>query len=218
LRARFSAVLFDLDGTLLDTLDDIADAVNAVLLRFGRVPHPAEAYKRFVGDGMAELVERAFPPECLERETSARLIEAVRSEYALHLDKKTRPYPGVPEMLDSLRSRGLALAVLSNKQQEFTERSVRRLLPDWDFRAVRGASPDRPLKPDPGPALEVARGLGVPAARVLYLGDTSTDMRTAVAAGMFPVGALWGFRDARELLDAGAKELVREPSELLKLL
>lgn len=218
MRARFSAVLFDLDGTLLDTLDDIADAVNAVLRRLGQAPHPAEAYKRFVGDGMVELVERAFPPECRERETPARLIAAVRSEYGLHLDKRTRPYPGVPEMLDGLRSRGLALAVLSNKQQEFTERSVRTLLPRWEFRAVRGASPGRPLKPDPAPALEVARSLGALAAQVLYLGDTSTDMRTAVAAGMFPVGALWGFRDADELLGAGAKELVREPPEVLGLI
>ena len=213
-----AAVLFDLDGTLLDTLEDIADSVNAALRALGAPEHPAESYKRFVGDGVPALVERAFP-EALRRGADLdRRVAEVRAEYAQRLDKKTRLYPGVAEMLDGLAGRGVPAAVLSNKPDPFTRETVRRHLGRWPFAWVQGALPDVPLKPDPGAALAAAEAMGTAPAGVLYVGDTATDMRTARAAGMRPLGALWGFREAPELEGAGAEALLARPQDLLGLL
>jgi phosphoglycolate phosphatase len=216
--AAYGAVLFDLDGTLLDTLEDIADSVNAVLASVGQPGHPAQAYKTFVGDGVRELVIRAFPPEFHSGVPLERCHARVREEYAKRWRAKTRPYAGVPELLDELSRRGTPAAVLSNKPQDFTASCVRELLPKAKFSRVYGARPGIPLKPNPAAALGIARELSVPPARMLYLGDTDTDMRTALAAGMFPAGALWGFRSETELREAGARALLKNPSDLLALL
>ena len=128
---------------------------------------------------------------------------------------KTRPYPGVPDLLTGLSRRALPMAVLSNKPDEFTQLCVTRLLRGWHFQAVQGATPELPRKPDPRGALAIAARMGVAPGEILYLGDTNTDMQTAVAAGMFPVGALWGFRTAEELLAAGAAALAKTPTEVL---
>ncbi|MFH2201916.1 MAG: HAD family hydrolase [Elusimicrobiota bacterium] len=214
----YSAVVFDLDGTLLDTLDDLADSVNAALRARSLEEHPTAAYKVFVGEGVARLVEQAFP----EREWGGGLIDLrvneVRAEYAKRMYDKTRPYPGVAELLGGLAARGVPMAVLSNKPQEYTQKTVDKLLADWKFALVRGALPDVPLKPDPAGALALAKELGLPPEKFLYLGDTGTDMKTATAAGMYAVGALWGFREEAELRDNGAQKLIRRPPELLQLL
>jgi phosphoglycolate phosphatase len=209
------AVLFDLDGTLLDTLEDLADATNAALAELGLPGHPLEAYKQFVGDGLENLVRRAMQQERIDEERLARGIELTRREYAGRWAEKTRPYAGIPELLDELRRRGIPMAVFSNKPDEFTRLCVTRLLSNWRFAAVQGATPELPRKPDPRGALAIAAQMGVTSANVLYLGDTNTDMQTAVAAGMFPVGALWGFRTAEELLATGATALVKTPTEVL---
>jgi len=211
----YKAVLFDLDGTLLDTLEDLADATNAALAELGLPGHPLEAYKQFVGDGLENLVRRAMRQEPIDEERLARGIELTRREYAGRWAEKTRPYPGIPELLDELRRRGIPMAVLSNKPDEFTRLCVTRLLSNWRFAAVQGATPELPRKPDPRGARAIAAQLGMTPGEVLYLGDTNTDMRTAVAAGMFPVGALWGFRTAEELLATGAAALVKTPTEVL---
>lgn len=212
----FDAVLFDLDGTLADTLDDIADAVNHALAREGLPTHPREAYRELVGEGVERLVERAVPSD--RPDLRAAVYAGVRDHYLEHMLDKTVPYEGVPEMLDSLVGRGVPMAVLSNKPAPATERIVDELFGRWPFAAVIGQTPDEPHKPDPGAALRIARRLDVDPARCLYLGDTSTDMETAVAAGMFPVGALWGFRDKEELLAHGARALIEHPPDLLPLL
>ena len=209
------AVLFDLDGTLLDTLEDLADATNAALAVMGLPPHPLQAYKHFVGDGMENLVRRAMRQERPDAASLARGIELTRREYAGRWAEKTRPYPGIPELLDGLSRRGIPMAVLSNKPDEFTRLCVTRFLAGWHFQAVQGAVPDLPRKPDPGGARAIAAEIGVAPGNVLYLGDTNTDMQTAVAAGMFPVGALWGFRTADELLAAGAAVLANSPTDVL---
>ena len=209
------AVLFDLDGTLLDTLADLADATNAALAKLGLPGHPLQAYKYFVGDGMENLVRRVLGQEPLDKALLARGIELTQNEYAGRWAEKTRPYPGIPDLLDGLSRRGIPMAVFSNKPNEFTQLCVTRLLPDWHFQAVQGATPDLPRKPDPRGALAIAVRMGVDPGEVLYLGDTNTDMQTAVAAGMFPVGALWGFRTAEELLAAGAAALAKIPTEVL---
>ena len=215
---RLRAVLFDLDGTLLDTLDDLADSMNAALAAMGCPAHPPAAYRCFVGDGMASLAGRVLPPERRDDDTVARAVAAMRDEYSLRWADKTRPYEGVPEMLDELAARGVILTVLSNKPDDFTRACVARLLPRWSFRAVLGAGGRVPVKPDPRGALLAAELAGVPPAGFLYLGDTNTDMQTALAAGMYPVGALWGFRTADELRQAGAAVLVARPQDVCSLL
>jgi len=215
---RHAAVLFDLDGTLLDTLEDLADATNAALARLGFPPHPLEAYRYFVGDGLERMIRRALPEGRRDQATVGRAADLMRGIYAEHWADKTRPYPGVPELLDALAERGVRMAVLSNKPHDSTRLCVARLLPRWRFDAVLGQSEAIPPKPDPTGVREIVARLGVPAERFLYLGDTNTDMRTANAAGMFAVGALWGFRTADELREAGARVLIEKPAELLGLL
>ena len=214
----FKAVLFDLDGTLLDTIDDLAEAMNAVLTGQGFPTHDVEAYKYFVGDGIEMLARRALPAEHRNEATIARTVEGQRREYGKRWANKTRPYDGVPELLDALTARGLAIAVLSNKPDDFTRVVVKKFLPRWEFAAVRGEGDETPKKPDPRGALEIAARLNLQPAEILYVGDTSTDMQTACAAGMYAVGVLWGFRKADELLAGGAKTLIAHPLDLLKLL
>jgi phosphoglycolate phosphatase len=212
------AVLFDLDGTLLDTLADIAHCANRVRAELGLPPHPRDAYRYFVGNGLSRLLSRALPARALRGaglRRHARRFEALYEEHALD---QTRPYPGIARMLDGVVRRGLPMAVVSNKPQHFTRICVAELLPRWRFAAVRGARPGVPLKPDPAGPLAAARALRVAPAEVVYVGDTDVDMRTAAAAGMLPVGALWGFRDAAELKRTGARVLIRRPGELLGLL
>jgi phosphoglycolate phosphatase len=213
-----AAVIFDLDGTLIDSLADIAESTNAALAEGGYPIHSLETYKRFVGDGMPALVRRALPAESRDPATIDALVESVRRIYRSRWDRSTRPYAGIAELLDALVKRRLSLAVLSNKPQESTELAVARLLSRWRFAAVVGARPDLPLKPDPAGATLIARELGLEPSRIAYLGDTDTDMRTARAAGMYAVGAGWGFRPASELHTTGARLVIEHPIELLAIL
>lgn len=215
---RFQAVLFDLDGTLLDTLEDLANAMNKVLESRGLPVHPVGAYRLMVGDGVENLVKRALPESMRDPQSLALSVAAMREEYSRNWALRTRPYPGVPQLLEGLSSKEIPMAVLSNKPHDFTERMVAEMLGSWRFQVVLGERPGVPRKPDPTTALQIASQLGIPPKYFVYLGDTDTDMRTAVAAGMFPVGALWGFRTARELLSSGARRLLRTPQELLELL
>jgi phosphoglycolate phosphatase len=215
---KYQAVLFDLDGTLLDTVQDLADSVNIVLRRFGFPEHPTESYKYFVGDGVDQLAYRALPENHRDEATVTKCITAIREEYSRRWANNTRPYEGIPELLDTLTARNTRMAILSNKPDDSTRATVSKLLPDWHFDPIVGASPSVPMKPDPEGALEIARSLNIPPNAFLYLGDTGTDMRTACAAGMYPVGALWGFRKADELTESGAKTIINDPGELLDLL
>lgn len=219
--ARLAAVLFDLDGTLCDTLEDIAASVNALLAARGLAPHPQAAYRRLVGDGVEQLVERALSRASGRPATAGEVssgVSELRREYERRLLDRTRPYPEVPGLLAALAARGVPRGVVSNKPHALTTRMVEALLPGAGFAAVLGARPDVPKKPDPAAALEAARALGVSAAEIVFLGDSDVDMRTALAAGMFPAGALWGFRDADELHACGARALLARPGELLGLL
>jgi phosphoglycolate phosphatase len=212
------AVIFDLDGTLLDTIGDLTDSMNLTLSRFGFKGHDQETYKYFIGDGIEALVQRALPPENREEEMVARGVTAMREEYAVRWDKKTLPYPGIPELLDTLSQKGWPLSILSNKPDDSTRMVVAKLLPRWSFQVILGSRPSVPKKPDPAAALEIAGLLNMSPAHFLYLGDTGTDMKTAVRAGMFPVGVLWGFRTAQELLADGARVLIEKPLDLLQYL
>jgi len=213
----FDAVLFDLDGTLLDTLEDIADAANRVLARNHYPTHPVVAYRYFVGEGARTLVRRVLPEKARSDDAIDRLYEEFRGEYTRNWNVKTRPYDGVPEMLDGLVESGLKIAVLSNKPDDFTRMCVAELLTAWTFDAVLGHHDGIPPKPDPTGARQIAVELGVKPARILYAGDSSIDMATAVAAGMFPVGVLWGFRPREELEASGARAIIENPGQLLAL-
>jgi phosphoglycolate phosphatase len=215
---KFKAVLFDLDGTLLDTLEDIGRSVNTVLTASGFPPHPIDAYRLFVGDGVERLVERALPRGQDDAERVAQLAGAVREVYRGSWKQHTCVYDGVPEVLDHLAGTGIPASVLSNKPDPFTREMVAYYFPGRDFHRVQGARPDVPRKPDPAAALDIARSMGRAPGDVLYVGDSNTDMRTAVAAGMFPAGARWGFRTADELRGSGAQALPERPRDLLGLL
>ncbi|MCO6455459.1 MAG: HAD family hydrolase [Pirellulaceae bacterium] len=215
---RFQAVMFDLDGTLLDTLEDLAAASNDVLRDMGLPTHDMDAYRYLVGDGVNVLFTRAVPEAVRSDELVRQCVARFLAVYDRQWNVRSRPYPGIMELLADLTVRDVPLAVLSNKPHEFTERCVREYFPGVPFQAVIGQREHRPRKPDPAAALEIAELLGVAPSEWLYLGDTATDMRTAVAAGMFPVGALWGFRPADELRESGALALLHSPRELLTLL
>ncbi|MGA2400259.1 MAG: HAD family hydrolase [Syntrophobacteraceae bacterium] len=216
---NFQAIIMDVDGTLLDTLQDLADSMNATLSHFGFPVHPVENYRHFVGDGMENLVRRSLPDSAKnDPRLISRCLEMMRQTYERNWKAKSRPYPGIPELLDALTARGLKMAVLSNKPHDFTLKVIAEFLAAWRFEAVMGERPPVPRKPDPSSALEIANVLGVEPAGFLYLGDTATDMKTANGAGMFAVGALWGFRNAEELIASGAARLIGKPAELLELL
>ena len=150
-------------------------------------------------------------------ETVDRCKKVIADEYAKCWAENTRPYPGVPELLAELEARGIPMTMLSNKPHPATRRVVEGFFPDYHFRIVRGALPTVPIKPDPAGAIQIAEELNIPPERFVYLGDTDTDMRTAVAAGMFAAGALWGFRTAEELTANGARVLVKTPKEVVNL-
>lgn len=211
------AVLFDLDGTLLNSIDDIADSMNAALAGFGFPGHGSSEYKFFVGDGMEILARRALPAEARNEKTIEAVVSAMREEYGKRWNNRTACYAGISELLDGITARGLPMAILSNKTDSLTQIIVRNYLAAWEFVTVVGARINMPKKPDPTGALHIAETLGIRPEEFLYLGDTATDMKTANSAGMYAVGATWGFRSAEELKKNGAAVLIDTPVEMLRL-
>ncbi len=210
------AVLFDLDGTLADSLADLATATNVALAQLGYPAHPVESYRYKVGDGARELCARALPEG--KQGLQDEVLRRMREYYDHHCFDLTRLYAGIPELVLALAQRRHRLAVLSNKPDDFTKRMIAHYFQPSPFAVVRGQLPDVPLKPDPTAALQIAQELGIPSPHWLYLGDTNTDMRTARAAGMHAVGVLWGFRDRDELVEGGAEHIVAKPEDVLALL
>ena len=211
-------VIFDLDGTLLDTIGDLAVACNAVLGVRGLPQHTYEEYCHFVGNGILRLVERALPEPLRTPETVAAVRADFVKYYTEHIDAHTRPYDGIPELIAELARRGVALAVASNKFQAGTEKLIGRYFPDIRFDVVLGQRPDVPLKPDPAVVGEILTATGVAAGEVLYVGDSGVDMQTAAAAGVRSAGVTWGVRTRAELEQSGARHIVDRPAELLGLL
>ncbi len=206
------AVLFDLDGTLTNTLEDIANAMNRAL-RLHELPEwPIDAYRYLVGDGAKKLAERAVRER---QELAVSVQREYQAYYETHTRVKTQPYEGVPEMLRELQSRGIPLAVFSNKPDADTKNVVAHFFPEIRWAAVRGQVAGVPVKPDPTGALAVAKAMGAEPDEVLYLGDTSTDMQCACNAGMHPIGVLWGFRPEEELTANGAEAVIGHPMELM---
>lgn len=215
---KYNAVIFDLDGTLLDTLEDLADSLNSVLHDRELPTHPIEAFRYFIGSGAAMLVSRALPPEKRTDELAADCLDAFRREYNSNWNKKTTPYKGVSELLDDLTSKHIKMAVLTNKPQNFAELCIQEFFSAWEFEVIYGQREGIPMKPDPAGPREISRSFNIPPHEFLFLGDSDIDMITAVNAGMMPVGALWGFRSEKELRESGAVEVINRPEDLLELL
>ncbi len=212
----FNAVLFDLDGTLLDTLADIAHAVNTALAGLGYAQHPVSAYKYFVGEGIDVLAHRVLPDDKKTPENAAACLNAINREYGKGLLVKTRPFSGVVELLQTLAAKKVKTGVITNKPQYLTDRSIAEFFPHIPFAVVLGEQKDRPTKPDPFIAHMALKTIGVAPAQCLYVGDSGIDMQTAVNSGMFGVGVLWGFRPKEELLATGAKKIIAKPDEILE--
>lgn len=218
--ANFQGVIFDLDGTLLDSLTDIADCANEALEKMGFPIHPVADYRYFVGDGVRTLMERILPENARkDPQALAQTLQLYVDAYAVGWDRKTRPYPGIPELLDTLTARGVKKAVFSNKPAECTARCVEKLLASWTFEEVVGQKDGViPKKPDPAGGLWIMERWGAKPEEILYVGDTATDMETAQNAGFVSVGVTWGFRPEEELRDAGARFIIHLPMELAPLL
>lgn len=210
--SMIKAVLFDLDGTLTNTIDDIATAMNRALSLHGLPGWETKEYCYLVGNGAKILAQRAVR----DRQELADAVQAdYQAYYETHTQVKTQPYDGIPELLKALAARGLKLAVLSNKPDADTKHVIAHFFPDIPWSCIRGQVEGVPVKPDKAGALLVAQELGIAPSEFLYLGDTKVDMTCARNAGMNPVGVLWGFRTAQELLDNGAQVLIAHPMELL---
>ncbi len=212
----YFACIFDLDGTLADSLQDLADAANHALRAQGYPTHETPRYRYFVGNGVPKLLERVLPEDARTPEILTHTRVLFDAYYQAHRLDHTRPYAGILPLLDTLIERGIKLAVLSNKPDAFAKEIVTSLFGSR-FHPVFGNRPDVPRKPDPAAALEAAGTLGARPEQCLFLGDSGVDMQTAKAAGMVGVGVLWGFRDSAELLENGAKKLLSRPEDLLEL-
>jgi phosphoglycolate phosphatase len=210
------AIIFDLDGTLLDTLADIAGGINTALRERGMATHPVESYRRMVGSGLQVLVERATGSD--DSELVSGIASRVREIFASDPIGRTRPYPGIIELLTDLADTGVPTAVLSNKPHALTVQIIDGVLGDHRFASVLGQRDTVLPKPDPSSALESARAMGVDPSSVLFLGDSDVDMITATRAGMYAVGVAWGFRSVPELVDAGARAIVSHPDEVRRLI
>lgn len=204
--------VWDLDGTLVDSLRDIAEAANGALELLGLPTRPVDDYRYLVGEGVPKLCSRLLGDQ--QPELLGRLIELTRARYRARPLVYTRPYPGVPEAVERLRAGGWKLAVLSNKPHALTLRVVRAFWPD-DFDAIQGYTAEALRKPDPTQLLRLCERLCVPAEQAVLVGDTPTDIETGRRAGLRAIGITWGFRTREDLTAAGAGEIVDTPAELL---
>jgi haloacid dehalogenase superfamily, subfamily IA, variant 3 with third motif having DD or ED/haloacid dehalogenase superfamily, subfamily IA, variant 1 with third motif having Dx(3-4)D or Dx(3-4)E len=209
--------VFDLDGTLVNSLDDLANSTNYALEKNGFAPQPVERYRYFVGNGVPLLIKRALG-ERGTKEAEQAVLRDFNEYYDRHFDDKTRPYKGNTELLHALGIRGVQCGVLSNKPDNFVRLIVSRLLPDSSFAWIQGKTDEFPKKPDPAALEHILRSLGVKKENTLYIGDSDVDIRTGKNAGVATCGVLWGFRGRAELEAAGADHIAAAPEEILALL
>lgn len=211
-------IIFDLDGTLLNTLDDLADAANYVLSNHGFPTHPVDAYRYFVGNGMPTLITRILPEGQKEGAIYETCFKEFLEYYTLHMHDKTTIYEGLIDTLEALQSRGIQLAVATNKVQTALAPLMAEYFPTIRWAALFGQRPGVPTKPDPQIVYDILDQTGFQKQETLYLGDTNVDMQTAHGAGLTAVGVLWGYRPRPELEEANAEFIIKHPSEILTLL
>jgi phosphoglycolate phosphatase len=210
-------IVFDLDGTLINSLEDLADSANWMLMQHGFPTHPVDAYRYFVGDGMRKLIERILPPE----ERNEKQIERCKAEfiayYTIHMEDKTVVYPGMIKLLKGLKDRGLKIAVATNKVHIAVAPLMEKYFPGIHFDSMIGQREGIPVKPHPQIMYDILNETGCQPSEALHVGDTATDMQLAHSAGFTPVGVLWGYRPLEELQEAGARFIISRPEELLGL-
>lgn len=211
----YKGIVLDMDGTLLNTLEDIRDSVNSVISAHGYPKRDLEAYRMGVGRGLEHLLVEVLPREAAENNAlMERLTLEAREVYRKNSDVKTSLYEGIEEMLDRLATMGVEMGILTNKPQDSAQRCVDNYLDRWNFHAVVGASDALPLKPAPDGALRIAGAMDLEPSEMVFLGDSEVDMATARNAGMYPAGAKWGFRDAAILRASGARTVLANPCEV----
>ena len=209
-------VIFDLDGTLLDTVADLANATNQALEQCGYPIHPVEAYYQFVGNGINRLFARALPAEHNNEENVLRIRSLFVPYYNVHNADYSRPYPGIVELLHTLQEKDVKLAVASNKYHEATLKLVHHFFPGIHFAAIYGQREGVPIKPAPDVVYDILQDTGISKAQTLYVGDSGVDMLTARHAEVESVGVTWGFRSEAELCEYGAVHIVHEAGEILR--
>lgn len=214
----FTHVIFDLDGTLLNTLEDLADATNWVCAQHGWPPHSLETYKTFVGNGVPKLLERAVPSDVVQtQQLREQMLAEFTPYYNAHKADKTAPYPGIPQALEQLKQAGVTMAVLTNKPDGAARPIVEGYFPGI-FQTIQGALPGVPTKPDPTALYHLMERIGADRAHTLFVGDSNVDIQTAKNGGLFSCGVLWGFRSREELLGEGADVLAQTADELTDLI
>lgn len=214
---NYPFVLFDLDGTLLNTLQDLADAANFVCSLRGWPTHPLQAYRYFVGNGIPKLCLRFSPPQGRDEATQAQVLAQFQARYAAHKQDATAPYPGIPALLDTLAAAGVCCGVLTNKEHSLAKGVVEHYFAGR-FAFVQGALPGVPTKPDPTAALRLLQRMGAQPANALFVGDSDVDILTAKNAGLSSCGVLWGFRTKEELASAGADHLAQNAGQLAEII
>lgn len=212
------AIVFDLDGTLLNTLYSISSTVNRLLMSGGYREIPEDRFRSLTGNGSLVLMERVLKEVNAEKEDLASWHKAYRTSFLQHCTDGVRPYDGLPSVLTELKQRGIRLFVLTNKDQEEAERVIRSAYGESLFTEVRGKREEFPVKPDPSSLLDLLTQYRLSKEKVLYVGDTGTDMETAKRAELFSVGVLWGYRDREELEASGASAIISRPEELIKFI
>lgn len=212
------AVVFDLDGTLLNTIDDLTFSVNELLQQYSLPIHTADNYKKFVGNGIDTLIKRAFPSSFIKSTNVDKLTSELKEIYLSHLTDRTKPYEGIETVLDTLTKQNILINVFSNKPDRETNLLIKHYFSNYNFKFVIGASERFPKKPAPDALFFISNELKIACEDFVYIGDSDVDMITANNANMIAVGALWGFRDKKELINNGAKFLISKPLELLDII
>ena len=210
-------IIFDLDGTLLNTLHSVGSSHNRMLAQLNYPSHPINAYRYFIGNGARMCISRCLPSSAQSEEIINNALEIQQADYQTSWHRDVTVYPGVNESLARLKENTTKIAVLSNKDHRFTTQCIHFFFPTPESELFQGHSPDVPHKPDPTGAISIARHFQLDPEEIALIGDSAMDIETALAANMYAVGALWGFRDRQELIDAGANELISEPGQIVTL-
>ena len=214
----FKGVIFDLDGTLVNSLEDINNAMNTVLKQHNFPTHSVATCQSFIGHGVRDLVVKSLPKEYQNKEWINRCFNEMLAVYRESCTIKTSMFKGIPDLLDELTARNIKLAVFSNKADELTKKVVQAVMPKWNFAVVAGLKVEALKKPNPTVALEISEQTGIAVEDFIFVGDTDVDMITATSANMHPVGVVWGYRTKEELIASGAKYILDNPLDLLNIL